>query len=101
MNLPINNPESRTVDLSEDEFNDIYCLLKTCISAEMGLESHREVDGAEFVKSCTRILESGRPNHSRTRQDLERGFVPLLERLYNAKSSPVMTNDGVFYRVIF
>lgn len=101
MNAPFNSTQSRTVELSEDEFNDIYTLLETCIKVEMGVPENEENDCKEFVRSCTRILNSASDRPAKVRHDMQRGFIPLLERLYSAKSSPVRTNDGVYYRINF
>jgi len=100
MHMPLNNQPNRSVELAEDEFNDVYALLKTCIASEIGIDSATIPDGEEFVNSCQRILGSGntRPNLV---SDMHRGFLPLFERLYTAKSSPVNTEAGVFYRVTF
>jgi hypothetical protein len=32
---------------------------------------------------------------------MSKGFVPLFERLHNAKDSPVTTEKGLVYRVEF
>jgi|GEM_PF-4831271 len=101
MQVPLNSSPKHTVELSEDEFNDVYVLLKTCIAAEMGLDDDSIPDGKEFINSCMNILGTSHASHSTTISDMQRGFIPLFERLFNAKDSPVSTEDGVVYRVTF
>lgn len=90
----------RYVELEASEFAEVYALLKTCITAEMGLEASEEIDGEQLVNSCHRILDRGLPCENQ-HYDMSRGFVPLFERLHNAKGSPVNTDDGLVYRVSF
>ena len=89
------------VDLAEEEFDDVYSLLKTCIALEMGIDPKRVPDGEPFMKSCRRILEEAERDSGTLMEDMGRGFVPLFERLSAAKSSPDVRKEGVFYRVEF
>ena len=56
---PLNNPSANTVDLAEDEFQDVYKLLKMCLASEMGIDVDAVPDGEPFVKSCQHILSTG------------------------------------------
>lgn len=100
MHAHLNSHKARSVELAEEEFNDVYSLLKMCIASEIGIDNEPATDGEEFVRSCQRILDSAQSRTNVT-SDMQRGFLPLFERLYNAKSSPVSTNAGVVYRVNF
>jgi len=89
------------VELTQEEFEDVYKLLKLCLAAEMGIDVKKVPDGDPFIHSCRSILNTGKGVDNGTSYDMKHGFVPLFERLHNVKNSPVMKNDGVFYRVEF
>ena len=89
-----------SVELSEDEFRDVYSLLKMCLAVEMGIDEKSLVDDGELVASCERILNTGREDSQRA-SDMKRGFVPLFERLNEAGRAPVTTGTGRVYRIDF
>ena len=102
----INTPHSSSassnvVELTKDEFDEVYKLLKLCLAAEIGVDVRKVPDGDPFINSCRNILNSANAVDNGTSYDMKHGFVPLFERLHNVKDSPVETNDGVFYRVEF
>ena len=98
---PTNNQPQNSVELSETEFREVYSLLKMCLAAEMGVDEKSVPDGDPFISSCHRILTAGTMQEGKKKHDMSRGFVPLFERLHNARNSPVKTNDGLVYRVEF
>lgn len=74
--------------------------MKMCIAAEMGIDEEQVPDGEPFIKSCRKILSTGKPESTKY-FDMSKGFVPLFERLSDAKNAPVKTQDGTFYQVEF
>ena len=98
---PTNRKTLNVVDLSEDEYREVFSLLKMCLAAEMGVNENSAPDGDSFIKSCQHILNAGQINGEKKLYDMSRGFVPLFERLYNARNSPVKTSKGLTYRVEF
>ena len=101
MQKRLNHSPVNSVELNEEEFKDVYELLRMCLVAEMGIDDKNIPDGDPFLKSCQRILEARVDETGNKHYDMSRGFVPLFERLHNAKDSPVTRNNGVFYRVEF
>ena len=102
----INTPDRSSaspnvVELTKEEFDEVYKLLKLCLAAEIGVDIKNVPDGDPFIDSCRNILNSAGDVDNGTSYDMKHGFVPLFERLHNVKDSPVRTNDGVFYRVEF
>jgi hypothetical protein len=94
-------PPPQAVELSEDEFNDVYDLLKMCLAAEMGIDDKKIPDGEEFADSCQRIVNAGaKPDDNKT-YDMNRGFIPLYQRLHDAKDAPLKKEGGTVYRVEF
>lgn len=100
-NPPQNSSSTNTVELTEEEFEDVYKLLKLCLAAEMGIDVKNVPDGEPFIHSCHNILSTGKGVDNGTSYDMRHSFVPLFERLHSVKHSPVTKNDGVFYRVEF
>jgi len=98
---PTNRTPQNSVELSEDEFKEVYSLLKMCLAAEMGVDENSVPDGDPFIKSCQRILTAGNVTEAKKKYDMGKGFVPLFERLNSARNTPVKTDDGVVYRVEF
>ena len=96
-----NTPPSKAVDLSEDEFNDVYSLLKMCLAAEMGIDDKAIPDGEEFASSCQRIVNAGAIPGDNRAYDMSRGFIPLYERLHSAKDAPLKKDGSTVYRVEF
>jgi hypothetical protein len=94
-------PPTKAVDLSEDEFNDVYDLLKMCLAAEMGIDDKAVPDGEEFANSCQRIVNAGATPGDNKVYDMSHGFIPLYQRLYNAKDAPLKQEGGTVYRVEF
>jgi hypothetical protein len=99
---PPNSIPENVVDLSEDEFKEVYTLLKMCLAVEMGIDEKQVPDGEPFVNSCQRILNASDDRDDvKKHYDMSHGFVPLFERLNNARNSPLTTQSGVVYRVTF
>jgi hypothetical protein len=100
-NTPPNSQFANFVELTQEEFDDVYKLLKLCLAAEMGIDAKQVPDGTPFIDSCRSILNTAKKVDDGTSYDMRHGFVPLFERLHNVKNSPVTKNDGVVYRVEF
>ena len=102
MTIPTkHHPEYNIVELTQEEFEDVYSLLKLCLASEMGIDVRHVPDGDPFIRSCHNILDDTWKIDNGTTYDMRHGFVPLFERLHNVKNSPVRKNDGVFYRLEF
>jgi hypothetical protein len=72
-----------------------------CLASEMGIDVEAVPDGEPFVKSCQHILNTRDNSDEHKYYDMSRGFVPLFERLNNARNTPRKTEEGVVYRVEF